>query len=332
MQPICIIKKKVMPTNKNAAFRYRVLNACFRRPKKWTIQELQGAVSEALQEAFGVDQVSIRTLANDISLMRSLPPRGYAAPILCEQGQYFYADRNFSILDQPLSETDLDSLREAAALLSQFKGLPVAEGLVAILQRLEGWSGSPDQSVIQFESNDLTTGLQWLKPLYEAIVGQQPLKMEYQPFVVEEPLSFVFHPYHLREFRNRWFVFGLNETTGTIYNLALDRILAFSTSDSPYVPNNLFDPVIYFQDIIGVTRIAGAEPVEIQFRTSLLQSKYLQTKPLHASQVYLGDTEQGALFSIRVIPNYELYADLLRMGKALEVLSPEEVKLVVHPI
>jgi predicted DNA-binding transcriptional regulator YafY len=249
---------------------------------------------------------------------------------LCEQGLYFYADRNFSILDQPLSESDLETLRAAASLLSQFKGLPVAEGLVAVLQRMDSWHGQSESAVIQFEANDQTSGIEWLKPLYESITQKQALQMEYLPFVAQEALNFVFHPYHLREFRNRWFVFGWNESSKAIYNLALDRIVHFSISNHPYIPNDQFDPSKYFKDIIGVTRIADAEPIEIRFRTTPLQARYLQTKPIHSSQSFIESTEQGVVFSIYVIPNYELYAELLRMGSALEVLSPEEIKLVVH--
>ena len=81
-----------MPTNKHAAFRYRVLNQCFtqRGRQRWTLDELVDAVSRALQEAFGNElQVSRRTIQGDLNILRSERPRGFAAPIKCRHGRYF---------------------------------------------------------------------------------------------------------------------------------------------------------------------------------------------------------------------------------------------------
>ncbi len=73
-----------MPTNKNASFRYRVLNHCFtnRGHRKWTLDELVREVSNHLQIEFGTDSgVSMRTLQGDINVMRSPRPRAGRAPI-----------------------------------------------------------------------------------------------------------------------------------------------------------------------------------------------------------------------------------------------------------
>ncbi|MBK8558281.1 MAG: hypothetical protein IPL65_22285 [Lewinellaceae bacterium] len=52
-----------MPANKQAAFRYRVLDACFRRQRGWTVAEMLEHLSEALDDAFGIKTgVSRRTL------------------------------------------------------------------------------------------------------------------------------------------------------------------------------------------------------------------------------------------------------------------------------
>lgn len=315
-----------MPANKQAAFRYRVLDTCFRKHRGWTIEELREEIATALWESFGIDSgVSRRQLFYDMELMKSEPPRGYNAPIEVKDGQYFYTDRKFSIVQQPLTAHDVTTLRDALTVLAQFRGLPMVEPLDNLLKRLEGWIRFPDKNAIRFETNELTAGTEWLPKLYGAVMDKRALEVQYFPFVAEEAFSIVFHPYHLREYRNRWFVFGLNSSSNTIYNLALDRIQAIQVAAVPFQPNTIFDPEDFFKDIIGVTRPEGAAPVEITFRTTVLQSKYLQTKPLHPSQTKLEETVNGALFSIRVIPNYELYSELLRFGRSLEVVSPAQV-------
>lgn len=315
-----------MPTNKHASFRYRVLNACFRRPHRWTFDELLNELREQLSEAFGVAQgVSKRTLHSDISLMRSAPPRGFDAPIECENGRYFYVDRNFSIENKPLSENDIEAIREALALLRQFNGLPQFQALAGLLHRLEGWVRFPDTSVIQFETNDLVSGTEWLEQLYQGIVGQSALAISYHPFQVEEPYDVVLHPYYLREYRNRWFLFGLHEEARTIHTLALDRIKSVQPAHEAYRQNDSFVPDDFFRDILGVTRPVGAEPLNILIETTPLLSRYLETKPLHASQRLLERTGERALFSLRLIPNYELLSELSRFGKALRVCSPDNL-------
>lgn len=316
-----------MPTNKHAAFRYRVLNACFRRQRRWTLDDLMEEVGEQLYEAFGTRTgISKRTIQGDINLMRSAPPRGFEAPIVVEDGAYFYEDRNFSIENKPLTDGDVAAIKEALAVLRQFNGLPQFQALADTLNRMEGWAKYPERAIIQFETNDQVAGTEWLGLLYEGALHGKALHVTYHPFTAEEPYPLVFHPYHLREYRNRWFAFGLNETEDTIHTLALDRIQAIKASRKRYQPNTRFDPTTYFHDLIGVTRPSGAEPVEIVFETTVLLSKYLETKPLHTSQRLLRRDSNSALFSIRVIPNYEMSSELARFGKALRVTEPESVR------
>lgn len=315
-----------MSTNKHASFRYRVLDGLLQRNRAWTLEELKSELSDALKEAFNISKgVGRRTLFYDLQLMKSEPPLGYAAPIECNHGKYTYTDRKFSIHKQPLSEQDMAAIRSALMLLSQFKGLPTVQPLEGLLNRLEGWVEFSDKEFIQFETNELSAGTEWLEKLYKAIAGKQSLGIQYQPFTAEEVSYFVFHPYFLKEYRNRWFVYGLNEASGGIYNLALDRIQHVSLLSKPYQENTLFDPVLYFKDIIGVTRPENATLVTITFRASALQSKYLLTKPIHPSQQKLEVSDEGVTFSLDVIPNYELYSELLRLGRAVKVISPVEV-------
>lgn len=312
-----------MPTNKHASCRYRILDHLFQRPRRWTLLELQEAVSLELQEAFGVkSKVSTRTLQADMNVMRSLPPRGFDAPILCEKGGYSYEDRKFSINNLPFSQTDLAALHDAFVLLKQFKGLPQVQPLLSTLQKFQYWARHPFDPIIQFETNELVQGTEWLEILYQAIVDRQPLQIQYQSFTQAEAFELVLHPYHLREYRNRWFVFGQHDQLGEIYNLALDRIKAVKPATLPYRHDSTFDPIVYFKDIIGVTRYKDALPIDLQFRTSVLLSKYLISKPMHPSQRIVEETDQWVTFSMYVIPNFELQSELLRFGSGLEVVAP----------
>lgn len=319
-----------MPTNKNASFRYRVLNQCFTNPgrRRWTLDALIEEVSRHMLLEFGHDTtVGKRTIQGDLNLMRSPRPRGFGAPIVCRRGHYFYNDPSFSIESVPFDPRALESLREAFALLRQFKGLPQLQVLEELLMTVDGRQRvSPLSSTfIQFETNHHVVGLEWLSPLYEAIARRQVVRIQYHPFL-EAPRAILLHPYLLKEWRNRWYVFGRNEED-RLWNLALDRIRAAAPApEVAYRANDLFDPATWFNDIIGVTKPEGAQALDIELETSLLVSYYLETKPLHASQRLLERNAAAARFTLHLIPNQELLGELLHFGHELRVVGPALVK------
>lgn len=316
-----------MPTNKHASFRYRVLNGCFRRNRSWSLDELVAEVGDQLYEAFGMrGGVSKRTIQGDLNIMKSELPRGFNAPIVVHAGRYTYEDRSFSIENKPLTQSDLNAIREALTVLRQFRGLPQFKALADTLSRLEGQWRFPNPALIQFETNPLATGTEWIETLYKSALDGVALDITYHPFTAEASYHLTFHPYHLREYRNRWFAFGLNGEEGRIHNLALDRIKAVEKTHRLFVPNGMFDPETYFQDLVGVTRLDGVAVEDITLQTSLIVSRYLETKPIHPSQRLLQRSDRDATFALRVMPNYELYAELARFGKDLSVLAPEGVR------
>ena len=87
-----------MATNKNASYRYRVIDNCLKNTaRKWTLNDLIKTISEKLDEDLGIYKgVSKRTVQNDISIMRSMYPRGFDAPIVCKDGNYYWDDSNIT--------------------------------------------------------------------------------------------------------------------------------------------------------------------------------------------------------------------------------------------
>ena len=179
--------------------------------------------------------------------------------------------------------------------------------------------------VILLEKNDELKGLTYIEPIYKAIVGKTPLTIKYQSFKSPEPQEFVFSPYFLKEFRNRWFVYGVKNGKKWIFNLALDRI--HELTDAPgeqYIENAVFDPETYFDDLIGVSKRTEDQAHQVRFWAAPEQTPYIETKPLHKSQSIVQRNEDGsAVFQIDVILNYELERDLLGFGETVKVLSPD---------
>ena len=107
-----------MPANKNALIRYKTIDRCLRnRYRRWTIEDLVDACSDALYELEGIRKgISLRTVQGDIQMMRS-DKLGYNAPIeVYEQRYYRYADPDYSIT---LNEDDCKLIRKAVELLGK---------------------------------------------------------------------------------------------------------------------------------------------------------------------------------------------------------------------
>src|SRR5579871_3659279 len=101
-----------MPVNRNALILYRTLDNCLRnRSRKWTLEDLIAACSEALYEYEGIDKgVSKRSIQMDLQMMRS-DKLGYNAPItVLEKKYYTYENADYSITNIPLTDQDLGKL------------------------------------------------------------------------------------------------------------------------------------------------------------------------------------------------------------------------------
>lgn len=112
-----------MPANKNALIRYKTIDNCLRNPyRRWTLEDLVEACSDALYEMEGISKgVSVRTVQSDIQMMRS-DKLGYNAPIEVYEHKYYrYADKDYSIMNMPMSQNDYDVMQEAVDMLRQLE-------------------------------------------------------------------------------------------------------------------------------------------------------------------------------------------------------------------
>ena len=320
-----------MPVNRNALIRYRTIDRCLQnRRRKWTIENLIKACSEALYEYEGIDKdMSMRTIRLDLNAMRS-DKLGYNAPIIVTDKKYYtYEDPEYSITNIPLTSQDLNILQEVSHLLRQFKGFSHFNEVSEMINKLEDkiYTEQYQQpSVIDFEKNELLTGIQWLDVLYKAIVAHTPVQLTYQSFKARQANDIIFYPYLLKEYRNRWFILGMKKQGKEVVTFALDRIQAItSLPDEPFRHHRQFDAQTYFSDIVGVTRNVADTPTLITFLADHYQAPYIKTKPIHPSQKIIEESKEGVTFSIDVIPNFELERELIGFGEGLKILSPNNL-------
>ncbi|MBJ6118095.1 WYL domain-containing protein [Pontibacter sp. BT310] len=324
-----------MPVNRNALIRYRTLDNCLRNKyRKWTLEDLIDACSDALYEYEGIDKgVSRRTVQMDLQMMRS-DKLGYNAPIIVIDKKYYaYEDPEYSITNIPLTEQDLGKLTEVADILRQFKGFTHFHELNGMVQRLEDrihTAKTKQAPVIDLEKNDHLKGLEHIDALYQAIIKKRPVQLSYQSFKAREAQTFTFHPYLLKEYRNRWFVLGIKKNSQPVLVLALDRILEVGESHEPYLENTTLNLADYFKHVLGVSVNPYEEPEEVELYFNRENAPYVLTKPLHHSQQLMERTSNGIIVRLQVQLNFELEREILGFGDCVKVLKPHKLKRRIH--
>ena len=321
-----------MPVNRNALIRYKTIDNCLQnRYRLWTLEDLIDACSDALYEYEGIDKgISKRTVQMDIQMMRS-EKLGYNAPIIVYDNKYYkYDDPDYSITNTPLTDNDLKTMSEAVEVLRQFKGFSSFAGMTDIVSRLEDHVASTRQNtipVIDFEKNESLKGLEHLDTIYQAIVNKETLELKYRSFKARSASTVLFYPYLLKEYRNRWFVFGMIKKDKSLRNLALDRIHSIvKPGKEHFIENTLFDPATFFDDLVGVTKGINSQPESVRFMASRDDAPYIQTKPIHKSQTIVERLEDGRIiFEINVVINQELQRELFGYANGIQVLLPQHL-------
>ena len=319
-----------MPTNKNALLRYRILDRCFSDfSRKYEIDDLLDEVNEVLYDIANTT-VGLRQIRQDIRFMRDRV--SYNAPIktykLVGKRQYYrYTDKDFSIFNNEMSVEEVNNLRSTIEMLGKYRGIAGNAWLEEVISNLEYRFGikSNKENVVSFEQNENLKGIEYLSELIDSAVNHQPLQISYRSYKGKERTVIV-HPYHLKQYNNRWFLFGLeeNEKYGNyITNMALDRIVSFThPADVAFIPNDDIDFSTRFNDVVGVTipdDHPQTERVVLKFDEK--RFPYIASKPLHSSQHVISEEEHTLYINVR--PNKELEATIFSFGNQVEVLEPE---------
>lgn len=325
-----------MATNKNAVLRYRVLDGCFRNPgKKYFIEDLINACSEALSQNSGAGGISRRQIFEDIAFMES--PEGWNIELdkerLGKRVYYRYTDTIYSINNMPLNEMEINHLKSAVDILLQYKGMPQFEWIHELLPKLRQGILQEDKGavIIEFDNNSYLKGIELLGTLYNAVVYKKVLRVAHQPFDQAVPKDLNFHPYYLKQYNNRWFAYGYNpEVDKYDWNLALDRIQEINETRLRYRENKQIDWNEYFEDIIGVTKPPQGLVENIRLHFTAKTGRYIESKPLHGSQKSRWLENKMLEVDLQLIINYELERLLLSYADAVSVVAPVSLRKAIR--
>lgn len=195
---------------------------------------------------------------------------------------------------------------------------------------------SKDKAFVGFNQNMKLRQLVLIPVLFDAIQNKTILKLNYKPGYDKDIETIYFHPHYLKEYNQRWFLFGESfdmECKPKQFNqLGVDRIegeVELAEDCGMKFRESTADWEAHFNKIIGVS-IEGKKVETIQIE-ALDEKTYhrILTKPLHDSQVpsWQSDEKSKAtrIFTIKVIPNEEMYSLLMSFRNNIRVLGPQKV-------
>jgi len=321
-----------MATNKHALIRYRVIDRCLRNVDgQWNWQTLAEACTNEIESIMEEKTtLSERTIKGDIQNMRNDKALGYFAPIEYDRKEksYYYTNRSYSITESPINKSDRDQLKQMINLIRQYTGFTYLNGIENIIQKMELLvyeSMGTEKQYVHLDQPTQIPGQDWLDKLYDAIKTESTITIQYAPFDRQSYAAKV-SPYLLKEYKNRWYLYAYSHDKSGMRTYGLDRITDIRNSLSDYIPNEFFNPDAYFNDLIGVTLNPDAKKILVTFEVLGGQVNYIRTQAIHSSQKEIKTSEDSSVFTIDIIPNYELESTFLSYGESVKIIKPLSIK------
>lgn len=311
-----------MPSDKNRHLRIKILHRCF------SDLEREYSRSDLMSEC----GVSRATLHRDLRYIRGAYDKDIFDAALLKRGKYRYSTPGFTICEDVLDDVQLGQIKSVLLLLRKFVGKPQFEYLNSVIRHLEKnyevhmGDSVESEEVIHFDGNPYVKGMEWLVPLFEAIIKKQCRQVVYKPFDGPKRV-YIVHPYILKEYNQRWYLLCHKQDdvdrAMELRTLALDRVEEVNDIVHPFspAPEDLKE---YFEDFIGITNKEDEKVQDVVIKCSQKEFNYLRTRPVHPTQRTL--SVQEGLIQISVKPNYELYQWLLFYGDQIEVVKPQKVR------
>ena len=231
----------------------------------------------------------------------------FGVDIVCEPNTYKYYIAS------------LEELKSNSAQQWLFNSFAIANTIEA---------GRNMKSRILFE--EIPGGAEYAQMVVDAMAQNKVLIVDYKPFRGEK-MELYLQPYAMRVYNQRWYVVGRFKESGSIRNIALDRILRMEITDETFSLPEDFDASNYYAHTVGIFVNEELKPQRVVLRTFGVSTEYMRSVPLHPSQREIatnGDESSDFEYQLNLTP--ELTGKILSKGDWVEVLEPkalrEEVK------
>jgi predicted DNA-binding transcriptional regulator YafY len=176
---------------------------------------------------------------------------------------------------------------------------------------------------IDFDRSSIHLKDEIMGKLLTAIVDRSKIKFDHQNFWQNEPKKIGLYPHLLKQYQNRWYVFG-SFPNGDFRSFGLERISNLEVLSETFKPK-MKHPKDSFNEIVGLV-YSQSKVEDVVLSYSADQGHYIKTQPIHSSQKVIIDDENEFRIQLRVRPNYELQEQILKQGERVKVIEPKWLK------
>ena len=352
--------------NKEKKLRIEIMDRMFRKGVPVSFAEVAEAMNDVFKrckspaayagiygDIFRKDLKTIREVLDD-------PLNGIDSNMLQTKGgnknrTYWYSDSSFSIMPFLVyyyKKTDYKSLDKALTLLRDTLPDDVFHAVEFSLRSHVEYEFGKGEKFIDYGEDFSLRGRRWLPIIYNSL-NKVALNIRYKPYY-DDAYSFKLSPYLLKQYNNRWFLFGridridrsfwknppkdIEKIDPNYWIVPIDRIEDISVCEGEEMiprPKNYMDR---FAHLIGIHQQEyGTKtmlPGDIQTITLSVNNVntwgQLTTKPLHSTMKVLKDFSNGSgQIQIEIIPNVEFYDVIMQFGKNVVVESPPKVREII---
>jgi hypothetical protein len=203
-----------------------------------------------------------------------------------------------------------------------------------VYHALQNYYGKLSESIL-FDKR-IPQGTQYLSPLLDAIEKQKQIEIHYHKFWGSKEVQIrTIEPYLLKESQRRWYVLALDVDKKLIRIFGLDRIKSIEDRGIKRMYDPPKDIVHFFDDSFGVwvdNDRTKAEKVILSFKKQGSDSffipnpaEYLRAMPLHRSQVFIKDTPEEMIQSLKVKITPDFVKEILSYGAYVRVIEPQHL-------
>ena len=318
-----------MPINKNAYQRYVVIDSMLRnkmRPYP-TLEQIVAACWDRLEI-----ETKPNTIAKDIERMRMLPPVGFDAPIKFDRYHwgYVYTDPDFKIGNLDLTDADIASIKESLALVQSIGAGRIDEKFGHAMQKVLATAAevfdqpqSNAASYLQTMSPPISRGFAHFELFSRACREQIPLSFVHYGYKKRKFTAVQLHPFLIKEFDNKWYLFGYSENHQEVRHFGFDRIYSPLLLNKPY---KRFDQQTTFDllaNAYGVFPIPDKKKQRITLEVSSLITHYFEAYPIHNSQQIKKHADGTAQITLELVPTIELARLILWHGYHVQQIAPK---------
>jgi predicted DNA-binding transcriptional regulator YafY len=174
---------------------------------------------------------------------------------------------------------------------------------------------------IEFDLRGGLLGTENLSMLLKAVNNLKKIQFTHYNYLTNKETKVLMDPYFLKEYLGRWYIVGLRDDN-EIRTYGIDRITELAITKEGFDKTKEAKARANFDSIIGLVYSYG-KPQRVILSFTPQQGRYVKSLQWHHSQKILVDNETEFRISLFVIPNYELFQQILMHGADVEVIEPE---------